>query len=217
MKELTSLVKFMAKPWVLLVYCAIVVLSYFYIDTLVAVWLHNLHVRTEWPFLYHITNMAKGEFYVGGLFIFAVFFHYIWQNKRLEGYCWLFWICVTVPFILCVIIKITLGRARPDLFFDQHLFGFYGLHLHFERLYESFPSGHTTTVISLLTCALVIWPKCRYVFALMAAIVMITRILLTDHYVSDVLATALLTFFEVYVVLWLISKRDWSIKRLINA
>ena len=98
--------------------------------------------------------------------------------------------------ILVQIPKILLGRARPELWFSEGLYGFYGIHL--DAAYRSFPSGHTITIFTLF---FMLWPllrpPARIVLAIVAGLVALARVILLKHYVSDILAGALLAYLVV--------------------
>ena len=113
---------------------------------------------------------------------------------------WFLWLCVLVPSLVCLVLKVLLGRARPDLLFNEHLYGFFGLKTH--APYWSFPSGHTTTVMGFVFGLSVLFPRKCYLFILAGSIVVLSRILLTHHYLSDVMAASYLALLEVGLLFW---------------
>ena len=151
--------------------------------------------------------MGLGEFHGLLLALLFLFFRYVRPNKTWETRCLFLWLCLMVPYAICLVFKIALGRARPELLFDHQLYGFYGLH--FKALYWSFPSGHTTTIISL-TCGLIIlFPRYMYGFLSLGLMVALTRILLTNHYLSDVMTTSYLTILEVGLLVFILRRKAW--------
>ncbi len=94
--------------------------------------------------------------------------------------------CLTVAFAR--IFKVVFGRARPDIFLKKGVYGFYGFE--WNHHYHSFPSGHTLTAFTLATSLSLIFPRFRYYFYFFAALFSLSRPLLLDHYVSDVIGTA---------------------------
>ena len=90
-----------------------------------------------------------------------------------------------IPNLFGFVVKIVLGRARPDLLFSIDYFGFYGFKLN--NLYWSFPSGHTLTSTALASGLGVIFPRYFYAFLGGALLVASSRILLYHHYLSDVM------------------------------
>jgi lipid A 4'-phosphatase len=90
------------------------------------------------------------------------------------------------------LVKTIFGRARPKLLFSEgaYYFGWLGTRSDF----WSFPSGHTATAVSVALALSMIWPRYRAVAAIFAALVAASRIIITAHYVSDVVMGAFLAF-----------------------
>ena len=84
--------------------------------------------------------------------------------------------------------KFLVGRARPEVFLQKGLYGFYGLQ--WDNHYHSFPSGHTLTAFALSCSLASIFPRFRLLFYLLATFLSLSRPLLLKHYLSDVIATA---------------------------
>lgn len=86
------------------------------------------------------------------------------------------------------ILKYSLGRARPLLFLQEHVYGFYPFT--FMKLYHSTPSGHTLCIFAF-ACMASLQSRCLGGLCFFIAIVVgISRILLAEHYTSDVLLGA---------------------------
>lgn len=94
--------------------------------------------------------------------------------------------CASVAFVR--IFKLIFGRARPDIFLKKGIFGFYGWseNSHF----HSFPSGHTIAAFTLATSLALLFPRYRWAFIGGALFLSMSRPLLSDHFLSDVLGTA---------------------------
>lgn len=97
--------------------------------------------------------------------------------------------------LLVDILKVLVGRARPVLIETQGVFGFHPLN--FDAKFNSFPSGHATTVVAFyLALALLLRPAIGRLFAsllLVPAVLLAgSRIVVGAHYVSDVLAGAII-------------------------
>lgn len=199
--------KTMLRPWVAGCYLGIVVLSFFYFDKLSAYYLHDLNLQVKLPFIYWLTCIGAGEIYISALFLLALFCRYILRNKEWEARTWFLWLCILFPYLICGVLKVTLGRARPDLLFDSQLFGFYGMH--FTSTYWSFPSGHTTTIMALVLGLSIIFPRHCCAFLMTGILVVSTRVLLAQHYLSDVMATSYLTLLEVGLLLMVLRRKDW--------
>jgi membrane-associated phospholipid phosphatase len=92
---------------------------------------------------------------------------------------------------IATILKTLCGRARPMLWFDQHMYGFYGPTWNAD--FWSFPSGHTVTIMSIMWSLCFIYSKYCVIWLGVGIIVVATRIVLLQHYLSDVLASAYLS------------------------
>ena len=57
--------------------------------------------------------------------------------------------------------------------------------------YAGMPSGHATTAFAVLVAFGTLWPRYRTVFLIYALLIAVSRVLVTAHYPSDVLAGAL--------------------------
>jgi len=110
--------------------------------------------------------------------------------------------------ILNNIIKLIIGRTRPSLWFDEGEYGFAPFSFGGSR-YMSFPSGHSNTAFALATALGYFWPKGRKYLYAAAALVALSRVVVTAHYLSDVIAGSVL---GVLVVRWIyrqFAKRSW--------
>ncbi len=95
-------------------------------------------------------------------------------------------ITILLTMFVCGVLKIAVGRARPNFWLETGVpdFSFFnGLHGHF----RAFPSSHAATAFAL-----------AYFFGnnlktyLIATVLVSTRILLGEHYLSDVLVGAVI-------------------------
>ena len=117
-----------------------------------------------------------------------------WRD-RIEAYSALplfFFVSVAATGLAVDLVKTIFGRARPKLLFSEgaYYFGWLGTRSDF----WSFPSGHTANAVSVALALSMIWPRSRAVAAIFAALVAASRIIITAHYVSDVVMGAFLAF-----------------------
>jgi lipid A 4'-phosphatase len=96
---------------------------------------------------------------------------------------------IAVSGLAADILKIGFGRARPKLLFHSDLYGFTWLSLRPDHW--SFPSGHTATIVALMSALWCLWPRHLLFYILVAAIVAGSRVVGGAHYPSDVIAGAL--------------------------
>jgi membrane-associated phospholipid phosphatase len=87
-----------------------------------------------------------------------------------------------------LLVKWLAGRHRPVNLFNNGLFGFD----YFRVIYEStsFPSGHTVTAFSLAAAVSILFPRWSIPAFVAAVAIGMSRIIITSHYLSDVLAGA---------------------------
>ena len=195
----------MINPWMAAACVGFIVLSYFYLDKPIAYYFHDLDLKHNFHALNWLTQLGSSNLCLGFLVLLAVFFRYIRHNKTAELRTWFLAVCVVLTSVICLVLKITLGRARPDLLFSEHLYGFYGLHTH--STFWSLPSGHTSTLMGLVFGLMVLFPYI-IAFLLVAFTVVASRILLTQHFLSDVLTAAYLALLEIgFLVRFLLHKK----------
>lgn len=209
MAPFDRLLHLMLRPWIAGSYVAFIFLSFFYFDKSVAYYFHDLNLNTIFPVLNWVTCLGEGFVYIGAFFLLALFFRYIYRNNTWETRAWFLWLCVLAPNVVSIFLKILLGRARPKLLFDDNLFGFYGLQSN--GLYWSFPSGHTTTIVGLVLGFSIVFPRLVYLWLLSGFLIISTRVLLTNHYLSDVMATSYLVLLEIGLMVLYLRRKQWLI------
>lgn len=111
----------------------------------------------------------------------------------------LFCICLTLPLAVAIkrFLKIVFGRYWP-LTWTHHNpswigSGDYGFHFfHYGSWYQSFPSGHTTVVFTVMTIVWLVYPKWRMVSVLCCLMVVAGLLGMNYHFVSDIIAGSFL-------------------------
>ncbi|KTD20512.1 phosphatase PAP2 family protein [Legionella israelensis] len=194
----------MIHPVVIVLYVVALVLCYIYFDKVIAVYFYQMDLR-QFAWLSVVSLLGKWQIASFLLFIIALYFHFfrpksVWKNRS-----WFLFLCVIITNILASVLKLVLGRARPDLWIDAHLYGFYWFKFH--RPYWSFPSGHTTTIFSLVAGLSIIFPRYLWLFFIAGLCIVSTRILLYHHYLSDVLSTLYLTVIEVGLLKYFLNQK----------
>ncbi|MDA9272014.1 phosphatase PAP2 family protein [bacterium] len=212
MTSFDKIFSIMTRPWAIFCYFGFVILSYCYLDQPVAYYFYHLDLKIKTSFLLWIIKVGVAPLYLVGFFLLALFCRYIKRNEAWAGRFWFLWLCVLIPTFICLVLKIILGRARPELLFDSHLFGFYGFHLN--SLFWSFPSGHTSTLMGLVLGLGILFPRHCYTLFFIGLALASLRVLLTDHYMSDVLASSYLALIEIGIFLFVLKRKAWLIKRI---
>jgi membrane-associated phospholipid phosphatase len=116
-------------------------------------------------------------------------------------------LAIGAPGLFVTTIKRMIGRARPMVDHGPNPFEFKPFIWH--AAYASMPSGHATTAFSVLVAFGTLWPRARTVLLLYALVIMASRIIVTAHYPSDVLAGAV-----VGTVGALMVRRYFALRRL---
>jgi membrane-associated phospholipid phosphatase len=97
-------------------------------------------------------------------------------------------LAISLPGLFTLAIKQLVGRARPYAA-DGNA---YVLNpLTWRSDYASFPSGHTTTAVAAAFAIAAIWPRARHLAWIYAIVIAISRVAVTAHFPSDVMASAI--------------------------
>ena len=188
------------KPWVVAAFFLSIVLLFTYVDKPLAQLIYSYPQPTAAGFFSVLTLLGESKFSIGGLFLLALVLQYGVHKKQYALNTWFLWFCVLVPNLICLVLKISFGRARPSLLFENQAYGFYGLNFH--APYWSFPSGHTTTIMGITLGLCILFPRHGWAFLVTALLVVVSRVLLLQHYLSDVFIAAYLAIIEVGIVLF---------------
>ena len=107
--------------------------------------------------------------------------------------------------------KNILGRARPKLFdtmgpLDFNLFAF-------SPDFASFPSGHATNIFAFATVISMLWPRGKVLLYTVAVWIAASRVLIGEHYFTDVVVGAILGTAFPYLVRERFAVRRWLFER----
>jgi undecaprenyl-diphosphatase len=112
---------------------------------------------------------------------------------------------VALPGLVFTILKRLIGRARPLVEGGAAPFVYHPLGWSVE--YASFPSGHATDAFAIATAVGALWPRTRPMMWTYAVLIALSRIVLTAHFPSDVIAGAVVGTMGALIV------RDWFAAR----
>ena len=114
-------------------------------------------------------------------------------------------LAVGVPGLAVAVVKHLIGRSRPFVEggADIYLYAPFG----WNSAYASFPSGHTTTAFATLVAFTALWPRLFQVWWIFAILVGVSRVVVTAHHPSDVVAGA------VFGAVGALLVRDWFAAR----
>ena len=110
-------------------------------------------------------------------------------DARLASDCALaFIVSLAVGSVILHGMKLIIGRRRPRDDMEMGLYGF--VWFKFQLDYNSFPSGHALTIMSVAVIASCVWPHLAILWFAVALWLGLTRALLTAHFLSDVFVGA---------------------------
>lgn len=174
--------------------------SYIYLDRLLVL---SINEQLQHNILIKLSNILSFIFDPNNWFVLFVILVIIciWQKTRtkLNPRLLVWTISLFIAIAAATVIKVTLARYRPELFLQEGLYGFHWLS--HKRLFNSFPSGHATLGFAgLLGLAYSIQNKKFTVLCIVIALIItISRILSSQHYLSDVLGGV---YIGVFSYLW---------------
>ena len=82
---------------------------------------------------------------------------------------------------------------------------------HYEYQWISFPSGHAATAFSAAIVLTILYPKGRFFFLFAGTLIAFSRIFLTHHYISDVIAGSFLGITSSILLYNLYFKRKFDV------
>lgn len=166
--------------------CAI--FSYFYIDQALAIYFHNIHTIWVSTLFHCITKIGDSQYSL--VLLFLLFILYRQQKPVLAHKILYLFSIVAISGILVDVIKVIVARERPNMLFDHELYGFVWFKMGSE--FNSFPSGHSATAFALCIGLTLLFPKYKHLYIFIAILVVMSRVVLNFHYLSDTLIGSLL-------------------------
>lgn len=188
-----------------LILAALVFLSYFFVDKSVAEYfLANIPTYERIGDI--VSILGESHWYIATAILGFLFFKYFKKNKLYEQR-FLFLLYINIfSGLISLVLKQLFGRIRPwgmrgdsddygfllfqnfDLEFVEKMKYHFITVLDSPTTYSSFPSGHTTTVAAVCTYLIILFPKHLYLIASAGIIIVTSRVLANDHFVSDIFA-----------------------------
>lgn len=163
----------------------LIVISYFFVDQPLAWYMHNLPHSWLTKAADIVTQFGLAGYYCCFLLVLYGIARWIVADEQLKHIAILLFIAIIIPGIICDILKIFVGRSRPIMLFQYHDFGFKFFKLN--AVMWSFPSGHATVIAGFMMMLSVLFEQWWGLFALMAFLVGISRVVVCAHFLSDVM------------------------------
>lgn len=120
------------------------------------------------------------------------------QRRRLRSGLLLAFCSIAGAGILVNVIKFAVGRSRPVRFFDHGDTAFHFFTSSYAT--NSFPSGHASTAFALTATLALMFPRARWYWLALGAVIALSRVGLNHHYLSDVIIGG---YLAIAVTVWL--------------
>lgn len=152
-------------------------LSFLFIDQSWAQYFGSPDRVSVWLFHRHITEIGEAGVYL----ILALLALLIKKWRKYAAY---FLACMLSSGLILHLIKFSVGRMRPHKTpeHDPSFFEPFNMHHH----YQSFPSGHSQTLLTIATFIAFFFPKSTIWIFIAALYLAFTRAITLAHFVSDV-------------------------------
>lgn len=202
-----------------LVFCAI---SYVWFDRVIALGFKAglAEGSPAWRIIRHITDLGLGGVWLVPAGIGAIVFRVfqvraktpeLAERMHLNANASVFlFASVAGSGIAVDILKGLIGRLRPYELFTHQAYGFQPFTIHWSM--NSFPSGHSQTIFAAMTAFAAILPRARYLFLTIAVVVVASRVILSVHYLSDVVMGAYCGIVGTILLDRLFTAREWRIR-----
>lgn len=161
------------------------IIGYFFLDLIVAKYCASTFADVKIRrILKDISKLGLATFYLPFAAVAFVFFRFIKKRKVWSNRGLFVFLSISFSGILVIILKFIFGRYRPKMFFKEQLYGFQFFQL--KGKLTSFPSGHASTMVALMLSLYFISPKYRAIYFAIALVIVISRVLVCHHYLTDV-------------------------------
>lgn len=127
---------------------------------------------------------------------------------QVAAICGFIFVGVGLPSLAATLLKRAVGRGRPETWTLEAPLSFQPMNWGAWE-YQSFPSGHATTAFSLAAVIAFLWPRAFWPALVFAALIALSRVILGEHYPTDITAGAVLGVLGAYAVRNLFVARGW--------
>jgi membrane-associated phospholipid phosphatase len=174
-------------PKILIALLIFVLISYLYFDRGVSLYFHNENTSFQ-GLAVKVSALINPVFLLIALPIIYFLNKLFWKNANLYEPLKLLVFALPFSFAVTKLCKLLLSRDRPKrLFLD----GTYGFQL-FANGDFSFPSGHACVVGAIVGSLACFMPKYTWPLFFAGILISFSRVIVGDHFLSDVIAGAVL-------------------------
>jgi membrane-associated phospholipid phosphatase len=204
----------------LVVALAFCVVSYFFFDRPVALWF-KANLAGEWlRFFKAVTDLGLGGAWLipSGIGMIVFRWRQVASRDAARAALWrmranastLLFVSVAASGLFVDLLKALIGRLRPNELFAHGDYGFAPLSIDWSM--TSFPSGHGQTAFAAMTVLAAIWPRGRIAFLALATLIAASRVIVSVHYLSDVIMGAYFGAAGTILLVRLFRARGWEIR-----
>ncbi len=197
----------MIKKWIAVIFffvCLVLIaVSYFYWDIPLVIYCQGLN-RSIVDIAEIVTILGESRWYYLILVPAFIYFWFLAKNKLWSMRIFFLFLAISASGLISTLIKWLVGRYRPNMLEEGHYgFNFFGVGYELTSL----PSGHAVTAFSLAFAVSILFPRAGIAAFIIAISIGMTRIILTSHYLSDVIAGAGIGILSTMVVKYFFDRK----------
>ena len=193
-------------PWALAVFIALVLLLILALDRRVTQ-LFSTHSGLLYEVASVLTHLGEVPWSLGPPALVFLVARYVLRRPGLATRALFVFASVAASGLLVDVVKALVGRARPGLWLEEGIYGFFFLRL--TTVYQSFPSGHTACASGACFALAALAPCYRRRLMVAGLLLGLTRVVVTAHYLSEVLCAAALSLLVVSLLRRQFARRGW--------
>lgn len=188
-----------------------ILVSIFFLDLPVANYFGQQELGKVYYYSREITNIGYSIHYFIIALMGIVFSKWIYpnvdffrkkineeQNREIKKWSFFSVKALLLVGILVNVMKFIVGRKRPHVSENFYPLNFDSFNL--DSHWHSLPSGHAQVLFTVATIAILIWPKKKYLFLILAIFLTFTRVTIHQHFLSDIITGATIGYLA---TLWL--------------
>ena len=164
--------------------------SYFYIDLQLNTFIRENAGQSVLNIAEYITELGNAKYYYIALLFLYVFYILNRKNKGLLKKLNFSLGAMSSTTAITYIAKFIIGRSRPKMWIENGEYGFNPFYFGNTYDFTSLPSGHTQTSFTVAILLSIFFPKYRNVFIIIAIISGLSRVVLSAHWLGDVVMGA---------------------------
>lgn len=178
-------------------YAVLMIGSFLFLDREVTEYFFELKNSDFVYVMKYVTRLGEATLYLAAALV--IYLVHRKGNRMYAQKARFFIAVILLSGILVNVFKWVIGRFRPVEWIKNEVYGFDNFSF-LEYTANSFPSGHATTAFAIGISLMLLFPKYRAVFLLFAVTVALSRVVLYQHYLSDVMAGAVVGSVTAYVL-----------------